>query len=271
MLSKLLKYELKATARWFLPLYIALIVLTLLNKLTMVIDLPDFIVFNILEVLLILFYVLLIVFTTLATMILLVVRFYKNLHTDEGYLTHTLPVKPSTQLNCKILSGCIWTVSSFFMQVISLFILFVGEGIFTEVADVFVEMGAFLKDAGLFDNAIVTLIIFAITLLISVFYSLLMMYCSISVGSLFSQHKIIGAIVVYFIINFVIQLFSMILMFIGIESPFLYDIATVEDFSVEIFNIMNIMMIISCGLTMLCNVVFYFLSHFVISKKLNLD
>ncbi len=271
MLGKLLKYELKATARWFLPLYIALIVLTLLNKLTMVIDLPDFIVFNILEVLLILFYVLLIIFTSLATMILLVVRFYKNLFTDEGYLTHTLPTKPSTQLNCKILSGCIWTVSSFFMQIISLLILFAGEGLFAEVADLFSEMGDFLKAAGLFDNAIVTLIIFAITLLISLFYSLLMMYCSVSVGSLFSQHKIIGAIVVYFIINFVVQLFSMVLMLVGINSPFSYDIVTVEDFSVEIFNIMNIMMIISAGLTMICNTIFYFLSHFVISKKLNLD
>ena len=271
MLGKLLKYELKATARWFLPLYIALIVLTLLNKLTMVIELPDLLVFNILEILLIIFYVLIIVFTALATMILLIVRFYKNLHTDEGYLTHTLPVKPSTQLNCKILSGCIWTVSSFFMQMISLFILFAGEGIFTEVFDAFGEMGEYLKDAGLFDNFLVTVVIFAVTMLISVFYSLLMMYCSISVGSLFSQHKIIGAIVVYFIINFVIQLISMVLMFFGMESSIMYDIATVEDFSVEIFNIMNIIMLISCGLTMVCSAVFYFLSHFVISKKLNLD
>lgn len=271
MLNKLLKYELKATARWFLPLYIALIVLTLLNKLTMVIELPDFMVFNILKVLLIIFYVIIIIFTSIATLILLVVRFYKNLFTDEGYLTHTLPVKPGTQLNCKILSGCIWTVSSFFMQIISLFILFVGEGLFSEVADVFIEMGAFLKDAGLLDNAIITLVVFAVTLLISVFYSLLMMYCSVSVGSLFSQHKIIGAIVVYFIINFIIQLLSMVLMLVGINSPFSYDITTVEDFSVEIFNIMNIMMIISCALTMICNAIFYFLSHFVISKKLNLD
>lgn len=109
MLSKLLKYELKSTARWFLPLYIALIILTFLNKLTITINLPDFILFNILKVLLMVFYVLIIIFTSIATMILLVVRFYKNLYTDEGYLTHTLPVKPGTHLNCKILSGCIWT------------------------------------------------------------------------------------------------------------------------------------------------------------------
>jgi len=271
MLGKLLKYELKATARWFLPLYIALIVLTLLNKLTMVIKLPDFIVFNMLEILLIIFYVLVIIFTSLATMILLVVRFYKNLHTDEGYLTHTLPVKPGTHLNCKILSGCIWTVSSFFMQIISLFILFVGEGLFTEVFDVFGELGEYLKAAGLFDNVIVTVIIFAIAMLVSVFYSLLMMYCSISVGSLFSQHKIIGAIVVYFIINFVIQLFSMVIMFIGIESPFMNTIIDTENITADFLNYMNIMMAGSIVLTLICCGVFYFLSHFVISKKLNLD
>lgn len=271
MLGKLLKYELKATARWFLPLYIALITLTLLNKLTMIIELPDLLVFNLFRVLLIFVYVLVIIFTTIATLILLIVRFYKNLHTDEGYLTHTLPVKPSAQLNCKILSGCIWTVSSFFMQIISLFILFVGEGIFTEVADVFAEIGEFLKDAGLMDNLIVTLIIFAITMLISLLYSLLMMYCSISLGSLFNKHKIIGAIFVYFVISFVVQLFGMVFMAVGIDSPILHDLVEVEDFSVEIFNFMNIMMILSAGLTMICNAIFYFLSHFVISKKLNLE
>ncbi|MBE5948680.1 MAG: hypothetical protein E7261_06575 [Lachnospiraceae bacterium] len=271
MLSKLLKYELKATARWFLPLYIALIALTLLNKLTMVIELPDLLVFNLLKGLLIVFYVLVIIFTTVVTMILLIVRFYKNLYTDEGYLTHTLPVKPSAQLNCKILSGCIWTVSSFFMQIISLFILFAGTGLFTEVADVFTEIGEFLKEAGLMDNLIVTLIIFAITMLISLLYSLLMMYCSISLGSLFNKHKIIGAIFSYFVIYFVIQLISMILMFVGIETPILYDIAEVEDFSIEVFNFVNLMMIFSGGLSLICSTIFYFLNHFVISKKLNLE
>lgn len=271
MLSKLLKYELKSTARWFLPLYIALIILTFLNKLTITINLPDFILFNILKVLLMVFYVLIIIFTSIATMILLVIRFYKNLYTDEGYLTHTLPVKPGTHLNCKILSGCIWTVSSLFMQIISLSILFMGEGLFSDVTDVFAEIIEYLKSANLFDNAVVTLIIFAITLVISLFYNLLMMYCSISMGSLFSQHKIIGAIVVYFIINFVIQLFSMLLMLIGIKNPIIYEITTVENFSVDSFHIMNIIMISSCALTMIFNAVFYLLNHFVISKKINLD
>ena len=131
MLNKLLKYEFKATARWFLPLYIALIVLTLLNKLTMIVELPEIAVFTVLEVLLMVFYVMIIIFTSIATLILLLVRFYKNLYTDEGYLTHTLPVKPSMHLNCKLLSGFIWNVASGVVQIISLFILFAGEGLFT--------------------------------------------------------------------------------------------------------------------------------------------
>lgn len=271
MLSKLLKYELKATARWFFPLYIALIALTLLNKLTIIIDLPDILIFNMLEVFLVIFYVITIIFISVATMILLIVRFYKNFYTDEGYLTHTLPVKPSTLLNCKILSGCIWTVSSFFMQIISLIILFAGMGIFSELGRLLTEIGEFFKAAGIYDNAIVTLIIFAVSLLISVFYSLLMMYCSISIGSLFSKHKIIGAIFVYFVINFVIQMFSTISMFIGLNNPISYNITELKDFSVEIFNIMNIMMIVSGILSIICCIIFYFLNHFVVSKKLNLE
>lgn len=271
MLNKLLKYEFKATARWFLPLYIALIVLTLLNKLTMIVELPEIAVFTVLEVLLMVFYVMIIIFTSIATLILLLVRFYKNLYTDEGYLTHTLPVKPSMHLNCKLLSGFIWNVASGVVQIISLFILFAGEGLFSELAEVFGEAGEYLKSAGLFDNAIVTLIIFVVIMIMSVFYNLLMMYCSLSLGSLLRQYKILGAILAYFVINFVIQILGTIVAVIGMNTPIVYEILMVEDFTAEIFNLMNIFMGVSGVLTLICSAIFYFLSHFAMSKKLNLD
>ena len=40
--------------------------------------------------------------------IMIMVRYYTNLFTDEGYLTFTLPVKKSTILNAKLLSGVAW-------------------------------------------------------------------------------------------------------------------------------------------------------------------
>lgn len=42
--------------------------------------------------------------------IMYAVRFYKNLFTDEGYITWTLPASPLTQFWAKILSASIWYV-----------------------------------------------------------------------------------------------------------------------------------------------------------------
>ena len=42
---------------------------------------------------------------TLGTTLIVVVRFYKTCYTDQGYLTHTLPVTPHQLLNSKILTA----------------------------------------------------------------------------------------------------------------------------------------------------------------------
>ena len=42
------------------------------------------------------------------TAIIIAVRFYKNTYSDEGYLTHTLPVKRGTLLLAKVIAGTIW-------------------------------------------------------------------------------------------------------------------------------------------------------------------
>ena len=38
------------------------------------------------------------------------VRFYKNFFSDEGYLTHTLPIKSSTHMFSKTWSTLLWTI-----------------------------------------------------------------------------------------------------------------------------------------------------------------
>ncbi len=50
-------------------------------------------------------------FTMLIT-ILVVVRYYKNFFTDEGYLTFTLPVSRTSLLNSKILMALIWMAAT---------------------------------------------------------------------------------------------------------------------------------------------------------------
>ncbi len=48
----------------------------------------------------------------MVTLILIVVRYYKNFFTDEGYLTFTLPVSRAQLLNSKIIMAFIWMAAT---------------------------------------------------------------------------------------------------------------------------------------------------------------
>lgn len=55
----------------------------------------------------------------MVTLILIVVRYYKNFFTDEGYLTFTLPVSRTQLLNSKILMAFIWLAATAVVCVIA--------------------------------------------------------------------------------------------------------------------------------------------------------
>lgn len=276
MLNKLLKYEFKATARWFVPLYIALIALTLINKLSVTVNFPDFVIFDIVRVMLLIFYVLIIIFTGIMTTVLIVVRFYKNMLTDEGYLTHTLPVKTSAHITAKLIVSFVWKFLSVFVCCLSIWILFLGEGTFTQIGKDLSIAIDFLKTRDLISNVYATLAIFIIMLIISAVYNTLMFYCSLSLGSLFNQHKIIGSIVSYFLITFIIQIFSIVLIYIISKIPFVTDIISteiscIEDLTETSLKFMNAAMLISGVFSIILSIIFFILSNYVLAKKLNLD
>ena len=75
--------------------------------------------------------------------VLAYMRFYKNLFTDEGYLTFTLPVKRSTLLISKMLNIAIWSVGSLILLGVCIAAVeWLGAG-----EDVFGDIGSFFTDA----------------------------------------------------------------------------------------------------------------------------
>lgn len=288
MLSKLLKYELKATSRFFLPLYAALVLLTLISKLTLSFNFNNFaftdnIIFKTIKVLLIIAYVLVILCTSVMTLVLIVMRFYKNMLTDEGYLTHTLPVKASTHINCKVISALIWTLLSTVMQTFSIIILLIGTGVLPKVREMLNLFFTEVREAGFLSDVIISIIIVSVSMLIAILYSILMLYCSLTIGSLFSKHRILGSIVVYFIINFIAQIINFVTLTLTTKANFevtFYNIDTnayiesfedVVNYSQTIINYFDFTIIVQSTISIIFIVAFYLLSNFIISKKLNLD
>ena len=104
MLGKLFKYEVKATARIFLPLYFVLIVFAIINSFMSFnaddFSLPQFITLTL--------YIFILVGMFVASLIVMIQRFYKNLLSEEGYLMFTLPVKPYKHIISKLIVSVMW-------------------------------------------------------------------------------------------------------------------------------------------------------------------
>ena len=115
MLSKLLKYELRASGRILLPVYALLLAsagcCSLFYKLAA--DHPyrtgaASVLMGLLNVAFWIF----VVATGAITALLMIYRFYKNYMTDEGYLMFTLPVNRHQLIWSKLLSALIYTAAS---------------------------------------------------------------------------------------------------------------------------------------------------------------
>lgn len=225
MLGKLLKQEFGATARYFIPLYGLILVLTPLFALTfrMVSDLDMDIesaglnIITSLAVFGILGYAFLIIAIFIATLILIVIRFYKTTATSEAYLTFTLPVKTYQIVLSKTLAAVVWEILAGIIAIFSVIGMFCISGFVT-----FSEMMDGLRS--LFDGLFIymdgddylTASLILLSILTGTIASIMKVYCAISLGQLFRNHRILISIGFYFAIYFALQIVSMFLSVGGI-------------------------------------------------------
>ena len=213
---------------------------------------------------------------TVGTMLIICIRFYKTCYTDQGYLTHTLPVSSKQLLNAKIISAVCAYLLIFLCIVISFYAVgavFVfhftsfdvndAELLRREVADVFTEVIAdFKDDFGISFGGFLTLYIFScIVFCISGIIS--SMGC-VSLGQLYAKHRIIGAIVAYFVLQTVMQIFCYIAM-IPMYSRMLSNTSAQP---IEFFLPTIIIMLVLYGAL---GIGMYFANLHMMTKKLNLE
>ena len=202
MLGKLLKYEIKATGRIFLPLYLGLMVVSVLASFTLQ---SDNWIINLLSGLLLgaLYCALIVV-----TIALLIQRFYTNLLKDEGYLMFTLPVTPSILITSKLIATCMWCVLSLVIGAAAGLIVSWG---FNGMEEIMSELHAAFPDFSLSAIPALVIILFFTAALSQIIFGILQIYFSLAVGQLppFGRFKILAAVVTYLVTSFVVQFAAM--------------------------------------------------------------
>jgi hypothetical protein len=275
MLGKLFKHEIRATGRTFLPLYGALLILTIFTKIVMAIGAPNILtdsaavkmspVTEIILGIMFTLYFVLVVALCVMTLVVIIQRFYKNLFTDEGYLMFTLPVKTWELVFSKLVVGLIWCVICGIMLVISGFILSLGSFTLMEVMQ---SIGLAYSDFQAQFGISLNVILFELFLfmLVGGIASILMIYASIAIGQLFDQHRILAAFGAYIVITIVLQIIASVLMAFGVVTD--------SYLMLEGLDALNALQWFLNGTTVfnliLC-VLFYFGTQYIMQKHLNLE
>ncbi len=257
MLGKLIKQEWKATIRILLPLYMILVCTTLITSLLAHWD-NDF--SNLITGLSTFTYAISLLLIAAGTTILLYVRFYKNLLTDEGYLMFTLPVKTNDLVLSKLIISCFFTIASIIGVILSLLALAYASGHYDTVkAGINYISEELVRESGL--AAPFLFIIAAVLVILSVVSSIVLVYFAIALGQLFTSHRIIGAFVSYGAIYVVMEilLFALMMVFVLINGSGYMD---EPDFALFLGMTIFISILTAAGYLGTIN---------ILKKKLNLE
>ena len=268
MLGKLLKYELKATSRVFIPLYIAILVVSIVNGLSL--NLEIFNIQGLATIILMCLFISLFVITIVVT----IQRFNKNLLKDEGYLMFTLPVSSKHLVLSKYLTSLIWTFLSFVVAFLSFTIIFMIP------TYKYFDFSYFINEFNLLFSNMLNLNILGqfikIILLMIISYTIFIfnVYLALSVGQLpiFNRFRNISSFIGFLVINLLISYAQ------NIVSLFVND-ASVNIEAIDNINyaINSVTSIVSKGLNiaivinLIIILVLFFATTYILDKKLNLE
>ena len=268
MLGKLLKYEIKATGRIFLPIYLALILLAGINRIFIAFQFfPQNQALSLISGFVSLLYILLICGMFALTFVVMIQRFYKNLLGDEGYLMFTLPVKPSALILSKMLVSFLWIVVSIAVTIVSIFLLTLDPSVITAIATFFQEIAdVFLGTHG--QQVIIFIIELVVGCIIGIFSSILMVYAAMALGHLFQKHRVLASFGAYLVIMFILQVISTLILSI----PTIQWVAEAgTSGTMAVTWVTGCLFPIYIVLDLLYGVGFFLLTKYIFAKKLNLE
>lgn len=287
MLGKLIKYEWKNTYKVGCLLIGALFLVTLFGCISFQTPMWSAMasngggysisIWDFMGIFSLVLYMLMLMGITYGILIYLGVHFYKSMYTDEGYLAHTLPVTPDQLLFSKIFISGVWTLFvtiSVFVSVMALvFSMIAGLIEPTEsvnawelMGSAFSEMWNAMQNEGNFNVIHLTITILAMMLL-TPFTSMITLFGAITIGQLFGKHRGIMSIVCYIIV----MLVNMVLGAVFQLPVYIHYMVGTMNGTADMGSYMTGIYDSSVILSIVMAVVLYIVSHFILTKKLNMD
>lgn len=283
MLLKLFKYDFKASARFGVPILIAIAAAAVLGCINAAVTVgnagtestfsavtnapfDEMLIFFSMGGLLLISFAL--AGAAAVMSVLLLVQFYRNTVSDEAYLTFTLPVTPAQILWSKLLNTVVWSSFTGLALVIAAGAI-VGTGVTMagvaeDFVNTFAELFAFLDSmAGQSGLTVVLLCILGAASTVS---SYLMLFMAITFGAIIvRKHKALAAVAMIFVINFIMSGITSVMQVILLGD------FTIKSLMYDGLMAVNIFLISSTILYAALSVVYFLVTKYMMEKKLNLD
>lgn len=268
MLGKLLKHDFRATSRLYLPIILGFVGMSIINKISFELDLTKNFSSGLLQLFAFTFmfiYILAAFALAIVTHIFIAVDFYKSMTGNQGYLTHTLPVKTTTLIHSKLILAVFWQIVTGALIMLSILFLFAGHVSGYQIMEFWSTFKMLLENYA-HGSVFIFFLESGFIMLIGVFYAPLMYYVSIAIGHLFQKHRLGASILAYFAIYFIIQIISSV----GMSIYGFYYNRIMYDFT-TFWGLFQVLMWAGSIFSILTMAGFYGVTWYVFHKKLNLN
>lgn len=274
MLGKLFKYEWRSITKLLLPVHGCILLFALLSRFyfslgggveQLLSNKNNFV--SILTMLLIFALVVIISSIAIFTYIYTGYHFYKSVFTDQGYLTNTLPVTPGQILLAKGLAGLLWILIDVLVIGLSCIILFASKDFFANFGPFCSALIGYMGQMPLFTLLmILSLILMPIELIV-------LLYFSIAIGNLASNHKVLASIGAYVGLYILQQIFGFIeLMVVGFSGRGVFmSVNLPVDPSFTFQSLINPILLASLIFSLILTIACWIGSKYIMRRKLNLQ
>ncbi len=267
MVRKLMKYDFTSYIRLLLPVQLILLGIAALNRFVQLFESNNS-TYNILFTSSTILFIISIAVVVVLTLVVSIVRFYQGMYSNEGYLSHTLPVTPSQHICSKLLTSLLFYLGSFLAIFLSLNIVTIGE-LNIEIYKAFgFQLGKLGESLhGHLALYIIELILLFLSYIVGT--TLCIFFC-ISVGQLAQKRKILLAFGAYFGIYVIGQIIgTIIIIFVTTLGTEL--VSNIAKWAGE--HMIAFMHIVFCSgilLQVIVSLIYFLLTRYIMNKKLNL-
>lgn len=200
-----------------------------------------------------------------------IVRFYKNMYSAEGYLTFTLPVTNRQHIFVKLLVATLCKFSCLLAVLLGALIAFAGQNFWQNLGNFFLNIGELYQLCGVFNGIVYTVELLLIFLFSSLSATLLY-YACITVGQTAKKNRILMAVAAYFVYYIITQIIgtvlTVIVTVISMSDALMQAFSWILDYPRFAAHMgLFIATLISAAIALL----FWFITEYIMTKKLNLE